>query len=163
MRKWIAAKPFAIVIPHKHHRTASHGTRAHNTMQDILIRYKRMPEVQCAVAPGADHASIATEVKVIENLKKQGIDKHDLGREGFLEKCYEWKDEYGSRIINQLKKMGFLRRLAEKAFYHGPGCSDAVLEVFVKLYEKRTDLQGLPHCQLVPGLQDLHFRCRGRA
>ena len=78
--------------------------------------------------PGTDHASIATEVKVIENLKKQGIDKRDLGREGFLEKCWEWRDEYGSRIINQLKKMGSSADWERERFTMDKGCSEAVLE-----------------------------------
>ena len=112
------------------------GHALDNTMQDILIRYKRMQGYNALWQPGTDHASIATEVKVIENLKKQGIDKHDLGREGFLEKCYEWKDEYGSRIINQLKKMGSSADWQRERFTMDKGCSDAVLEVFVKLYEK---------------------------
>ena len=86
--------------------------------------------------PGTDHAAIATEVKVIDSLKKQGIDKNDLGREGFLEKCWEWKDEYGSRIINQLKKMGSSADWSRERFTMDKGCSDAVLEVFIKLYEK---------------------------
>ena len=75
-------------------------------MQDILIRYKRMQGYNALWQPGTDHASIATEVKVIQSLKKQGIDKHDLGRDGFLDKCWEWREEYGGRIIKQLKKMG---------------------------------------------------------
>jgi len=112
------------------------GHALDNTMQDILIRYKRMQGYNALWQPGTDHASIATEVKVIENLKKQGIDKHDLGREGFLEKCYEWKDEYGRRLLNPLKKKGFSPDWQRERFTMDKGCSDAVLEVFVKLYEK---------------------------
>ena len=130
-------KPFTIVMPPPNVTGQLHmGHALDNTMQDILIRYKRMQGYNALWQPGTDHASIATEVKVIENLKKQGIDKHDLGREGFLEKCYEWKDEYGSRIINQLKKMGSSADWQRERFTMDKGCSDAVLEVFVKLYEK---------------------------
>ena len=130
-------KPFTIVMPPPNITGQLHmGHALDNTMQDVLIRYKRMQGYNALWQPGTDHASIATEVKVIENLKKQGIDKHDLGREGFLEKCYEWKDEYGSRIINQLKKMGSSADWQRERFTMDKGCSDAVLEVFVKLYEK---------------------------
>ena len=107
-----------------------------NTMQDILIRYKRMQGYSALWQPGTDHAAIATEVKVIEHLKKQGIDKADLGREGFLEKCWEWKDEYGTRIINQLKKMGSSADWERERFTMDEGCSKAVEEVFVKLYNE---------------------------
>lgn len=97
------------------------GHALDNTMQDILTRYKRMQGYNALWQTGTDHASIATEVKVIENLKKQGIDKRDLGREGFLEKCWEWRDEYGDRIIQPVKENGIFRRLGERAFYDGQG------------------------------------------
>ena len=130
-------KPFTIVMPPPNITGQLHmGHALDNTMQDILTRYKRMQGYNALWQPGTDHASIATEVKVIENLKKQGIDKRDLGREGFLEKCWEWRDEYGSRIINQLKKMGSSADWERERFTMDKGCSEAVLEVFVKLYEK---------------------------
>ena len=130
-------KPFTIVMPPPNITGQLHMRHAlDNTMQDILTRYKRMQGYNALWQPGTDHASIATEVKVIENLKKQGIDKRDLGREGFLEKCWEWRDEYGSRIINQLKKMGSSADWERERFTMDKGCSEAVLEVFVKLYEK---------------------------
>ena len=130
-------KPFTIVMPPPNITGQLHmGHALDNTMQDILTRYKRMQGYNALWQPGTDHASIATEVKVIENLKKQGIDKRDLGREGFLEKCWEWRDEYGSRIINQLKKMGSSADWSRERFTMDKGCSDAVLEVFIKLYEK---------------------------
>ena len=130
-------KPFTIVMPPPNITGQLHmGHALDNTMQDILIRYKRMQGYNALWQPGTDHASIATEVKVIENLKKQGIDKHDLGREGFLEKCYEWKDEYGGRIIKQLKKMGSSADWQRERFTMDKGCSDAVLEVFCKLHDK---------------------------
>ena len=130
-------KPFTIVMPPPNITGQLHmGHALDNTMQDILTRYKRMQGYNALWQPGTDHASIATEVKVIENLKKQGIDKRDLGREGFLEKCWEWRDEYGSRIINQIKKMGSSADWERERFTMDKGCSEAVLEVFVKLYEK---------------------------
>ena len=130
-------KPFTIVMPPPNITGQLHmGHALDNTMQDILIRYKRMQGYNALWQPGTDHAAIATEVKVIDSLKKQGIDKNDLGRKGFLEKCWEWKDEYGSRIINQLKKMGSSADWSRERFTMDKGCSDAVLEVFIKLYEK---------------------------
>ena len=130
-------KPFTIVMPPPNITGQLHmGHALDNTMQDILIRYKRMQGYNALWQPGTDHAAIATEVKVIDSLKKKGIDKNDLGREGFLEKCWEWKDEYGSRIINQLKKMGSSADWSRERFTMDKGCSDAVLEVFIKLYEK---------------------------
>ena len=130
-------KPFTIVMPPPNITGQLHmGHALDNTMQDILTRYKRMQGYNALWQPGTDHASIATEVKVIENLKAQGIDKRDLGREGFLEKCWDWKEEYGSRIINQLKKMGSSADWERERFTMDKGCSDAVLDVFVKLYEK---------------------------
>ena len=130
-------KPFTIVMPPPNITGQLHmGHALDNTMQDILIRYKRMQGYNALWQPGTDHAAIATEVKVIDSLKKQGIDKNDLGREGFLEKSWEWKDEYGSRIINQLKKMGSSADWSRERFTMDKGCSDAVLEVFIKLYEK---------------------------
>ena len=130
-------KPFTIVMPPPNITGQLHmGHALDNTMQDILTRYKRMQGYNALWQPGTDHAAIATEVKVIDSLKKKGIDKNDLGREGFLEKCWEWKDEYGSRIINQLKKMGSSADWSRERFTMDKGCSDAVLEVFIKLYEK---------------------------
>ena len=130
-------KPFTIVMPPPNITGQLHmGHALDNTMQDILIRYKRMQGYNALWQPGTDHASIATEVKVIENLKKQGIDKRDLGREGFLEKCWEWKEEYGNRIVNQLKKIGSSADWERERFTMDSGCSDAVLEVFCKLHEK---------------------------
>ena len=130
-------KPFTIVMPPPNITGQLHmGHALDNTMQDILIRYKRMQGYNALWQPGTDHASIATEVKVIQSLKEKGIDKADLGREGFLEKCWEWREEYGNRIINQLKKMGSSADWSRERFTMDKGCSDAVLEVFIKLYEK---------------------------
>lgn len=130
-------KPFTIVMPPPNITGQLHmGHALDNTMQDILIRYKRMQGFEALWQPGTDHAAIATEVKVIESLKKQGIDKEDLGRDGFLEKCWDWKKEYGSRIINQLHKLGSSADWERERFTMDEGCSDAVQEVFVRLHEK---------------------------
>ena len=130
-------KPFTIVMPPPNITGQLHmGHALDNTMQDILIRYKRMNGFNALWQPGTDHASIATEVKVIEALKKQGISKEELGREGFLEKAWEWKKEYGGKIINQLKKMGSSADWDRERFTMDEGCSEAVNEVFLKLYKK---------------------------
>ncbi len=130
-------KPFTIVMPPPNITGQLHmGHALDNTMQDILIRYKRMQGYNALWQPGTDHASIATEVKVIESLKEQGIDKKELGREGFLEKAWEWKEEYGGRIIRQLKKLGSSADWDRERFTMDQGCSEAVKQVFIKLYEK---------------------------
>ena len=112
------------------------GHALDNTMQDILIRYKRMQGYEALWQPGTDHAAIATEVKVIDKLKKEGINKNDLGREGFLKEAWKWKDEYGTRIIKQLHKLGSSADWDRERFTMDAGCSEAVLEVFTRLYEK---------------------------
>ncbi len=130
-------KPFTIVMPPPNITGQLHmGHALDNTMQDILIRFKRMQGYEALWQPGTDHAAIATEVKVIESLKMQGIDKEELGREGFLEKCWDWKKDYGSRIINQLHKLGSSADWDRERFTMDEGCSAAVQEVFIKLYEK---------------------------
>ena len=130
-------KPFTIVMPPPNITGQLHmGNALDNTMQDILIRYKRMQGYEALWQPGTDHAAIATEVKVIESLKKQGIEKADLGRDGFLEKCWEWRKEYGSRIIKQLHKLGSSADWDRERFTMDEGCSKAVQTVFIKLYEK---------------------------
>ncbi|MEE1517561.1 MAG: valine--tRNA ligase [Lachnospiraceae bacterium] len=130
-------KPFTIVMPPPNITGQLHmGHALDNTMQDILIRYKRMQGYNALWQPGTDHASIATEVKVIESLKEQGIDKAELGREGFLEKAWEWKKEYGGRIVKQLRKLGSSADWDRERFTMDDGCSKAVEEVFVKMHEK---------------------------
>ncbi|MDO4555791.1 MAG: valine--tRNA ligase [Lachnospiraceae bacterium] len=130
-------KPFTIVMPPPNITGQLHmGHALDNTMQDILIRFKRMQGYDTLWQPGTDHAAIATEVKIIDKLKEQGIDKEDLGREGFLEKAWEWKEEYGGRIISQLKKMGSSCDWDRERFTMDEGCSKAVEEVFIRLYEK---------------------------
>ena len=130
-------KPFTIVIPPPNITGQLHmGHALDNTMQDILIRFKRMQGYNALWQPGTDHAAIATEVKVIDALKEQGIDKNDLGREGFLEKCWDWRKEYGTRIVNQLKKLGSSCDWDRERFTMDEGCSNAVQEVFIKMHEK---------------------------
>ena len=130
-------KPFTIVIPPPNITGQLHmGHALDNTMQDILIRFKRMQGYNALWQPGTDHASIATEVKIIEKLKEEGIDKHDLGREGFLKRAWEWKKEYGGRIINQLKKLGSSCDWDRERFTMDEGCNKAVTEVFCKMHEK---------------------------
>ena len=130
-------KPFTIVMPPPNITGQLHmGHALDNTLQDILIRYKRMQRYEALWQPGTDHAAIATEVKVIDRLKQQGIDKHDLGRDGFLKKAWEWREEYGSKIINQLYKLGSSADWDRERFTMDEGCSRAVQEVFIRLYEK---------------------------
>ena len=130
-------KPFTIVMPPPNVTGQLHmGHALDNTMQDILIRYKRMQGYNALWQPGTDHAAIATEVKVIQKLKEQGIDKNDIGREEFLKHAWEWKEEYGGRIVNQLKKLGSSADWDRERFTMDDGCSKAVEEVFVKLYNK---------------------------
>ena len=130
-------KPFTIVMPPPNVTGQLHmGHALDNTMQDILIRYKRMQGYNALWQPGTDHAAIATEVKVIEKLKEQGIDKDEIGREEFLKYAWEWKEEYGGKIINQLRKMGSSADWDRERFTMDEGCSKAVEEVFIKLYEK---------------------------
>ena len=130
-------KPFTIVMPPPNVTGQLHmGHALDNTMQDILIRYKRMQGYEVLWQPGTDHAAIATEVKVTNMLKEKGIDKHEIGREAFMKYAWEWKEEYGSRIINQLKKLGASADWERERFTMDEGCSEAVEEVFVKLYKK---------------------------
>ena len=130
-------KPFTIVIPPPNITGQLHmGHALDNTMQDILIRFKRMQGYNALWQPGTDHASIATEVKIIETLKKEGIDKRDLGREGFLKRAWEWKEEYGGRIINQLKKLGSSCDWDRLRFTMDEGSNQAVTEVFCRMHEK---------------------------
>ena len=129
--------PFTIVIPPPNITGQLHmGHALDNTMQDILIRYKRMQGYNALWQPGTDHASIATEVKIIEKLKEEGIDKSDLGREGFLERAWDWKKEYGGRIVSQLKKLGSSCDWDRERFTMDEGCNKAVTEVFCKMHEK---------------------------
>ncbi|MBQ7379531.1 MAG: valine--tRNA ligase [Clostridia bacterium] len=128
---------YTIVIPPPNITGQLHmGHALDNTLQDILIRYKRMAGFCTLWLPGTDHASIATEAKIVEAMRKEGITKEDLGRDGFLERAWAWKEQYGGRIISQLKKMGSSCDWSRERFTMDEGCSEAVKTVFVKLYDK---------------------------
>ncbi|MCR5671287.1 MAG: valine--tRNA ligase [Butyrivibrio sp.] len=130
-------KPFTIVIPPPNITGKLHmGHAFDQTLQDILIRWKRMQGYNALWQPGTDHASIATEVRITNELKKQGIDKRELGREKFLEKAWEWKKEYGGTIVSQLKKLGSSCDWDRERFTMDEGCNEAVTEVFLKMHEK---------------------------
>ena len=128
------------------------GHALDNTMQDILIRYKRMQGFEALWVPGTDHASIATEAKIVEKMREEGITKEDIGRDGFLERAWDWKKQYGGRIVSQLKKLGSSCDWDRERFTMDEGCSKAVEEVFVNLYNKKYIYRGeriinwCPHC-----------------
>ncbi len=126
---------YTIVIPPPNITGQLHmGHALDNTLQDILIRYKRMKGFATLWVPGTDHASIATEAKIVEAMRKEGVTKDDIGREGFLERAWDWNEKYGGRIVEQLKKMGSSCDWSRKRFTLDEGCSAAVKEVFIKLY-----------------------------
>ncbi|MCQ2554577.1 MAG: valine--tRNA ligase [Clostridia bacterium] len=130
-------KPFTIVMPPPNITGQLHmGHALDHTLQDVLIRYKRMKGFNALWVPGSDHASIATEVKVVNSLREKGISKEDLGREGFLEKAWEWKEEYGGRITRQCRKLGDSCDWSKERFTMDEGCSNAVKEAFIRLYNK---------------------------
>ena len=130
-------KPFTIVMPPPNITGQLHmGHALDNTLQDILTRYKRMQGYNALWIPGTDHASIATEVKVVEKLAKEGVTKEEIGREAFLGHVWDWKKQYGGRIVEQLKKMGSSCDWDRERFTMDEGCSEAVQEVFIRLYEK---------------------------
>lgn len=136
-------EPFTIVIPPPNITGTLHmGHALDNTLQDILIRFKRMQGFEALWQPGTDHAAIATEVKIMQRLSSQGITKADLGREGFMEKAWEWKNEFGGIITEQLKKLGSSCDWERERFTMDEGLSSAVLEVFIKYYEKGYIYQG---------------------
>ena len=148
------SKPsYTIVIPPPNITGQLHmGHALDNTLQDILIRYKRMNGYCTLWLPGTDHASIATEAKIVEAMRKEGITKDDIGRDGFLERAWAWKEQYGGRIISQLKKLGSSCDWTRERFTLDEGCSEAVKEVFVRLYNKGLIYRGeriinwCPHC-----------------
>ena len=146
-------KPYTIVIPPPNITGQLHmGHALDETLQDILIRFRRMQGYETLWLPGTDHASIATEAKIVNAMKDEGLTKEDLGREGFLERAWEWKRKYGGRIIEQLKKLGSSCDWERERFTLDEGCSQAVKEVFVNLYNKGLIYQGeriinwCPHC-----------------
>ena len=148
-----AKKPYTIVIPPPNITGQLHmGHALDNTLQDILIRWRRMQGYDALWIPGTDHASIATEAKIVAAMAEEGISKEDIGREEFLKRAWEWKRKFGGRIIEQLKKMGSSCDWDRERFTLDEGCSKAVREVFVRLYEKGLIYQGeriinwCPHC-----------------
>lgn len=135
--------PFTIVIPPPNITGQLHiGHALDDTIQDAIIRYKRMKGFEALWLPGTDHASIATEVKIVEKMREEGITKDSLGREGFLKRAYAWKEQYGGRIIEQFQKMGFSCDWDRLAFTMDERCSKAVREVFVKMYDEGLIYQG---------------------
>lgn len=147
-------KPYTIVIPPPNITGQLHmGHALDETLQDILIRWRRMQGYEALWLPGTDHASIATEAKIVEAMRKEGVTKEQLGRDGFLERAWAWKDKYGSRIVEQLKKLGSSCDWDRERFTLDEGCSKAVNEVFEKLYHKGLIYQGkrmvnwCPHCK----------------
>lgn len=146
-------EPYTIVIPPPNVTGQLHmGHALDETLQDILIRFKRMQGYAALWVPGTDHASIATEAKVVEAMRKDGLTKEMLGRDGFLERAWAWKNQYGNRIVGQLKKLGSSCDWERERFTMDEGCSDAVKEVFVRLYEQGLIYRGnrmvnwCPHC-----------------
>ncbi len=136
-------KPFTIVMPPPNITGQLHmGHALDNTLQDILIRFKRMQGYETLWLPGTDHASIATEAKIVEAMRKEGVTKEDLGREKFLERAWEWKKQYGGRIVSQLKKIGSSCDWDRERFTMDEGCNKAVKEVFVNLYNKNLIYRG---------------------
>ena len=130
-------KPYTIVIPPPNITGQLHmGHALDETLQDILIRWKRMSGYAALWLPGTDHAAIATEAKIVESMKKEGITKEDLGREGFMKRAWEWKEKYGGRIVEQLKKLGSSCDWSRERFTMDEGCSKAVKEAFVNYYNK---------------------------
>ena len=146
--------PFTIVIPPPNITGQLHmGHALDETLQDTLIRFKRMQGYAALWLPGTDHASIATEVKIVEQMAKEGLTKNDVGREGFLKRAWAWKEQYGGRIVEQLKKLGSSCDWSRLSFTMDEKCSRAVKEVFVNLYNKGLIYQGnriinwCPHCK----------------
>ncbi|QEY33807.1 valine--tRNA ligase [Caproiciproducens galactitolivorans] len=147
-------KPYTIVIPPPNITGQLHmGHALDETLQDILIRWRRMQGYSALWVPGTDHASIATEAKIVEAMRKEGLTKEDIGREAFLKRAWDWKEKYGGRIVEQLKKLGSSCDWGRERFTLDEGCSKAVREVFVRLYDKGLIYRGeriinwCPHCR----------------
>ena len=147
-------KTFSIVMPPPNITGQLHmGHALDNTIQDTLVRYKRMCGYDTLWLPGTDHASIATEAKIVEAMRKEGVTKEDIGREGFLKRAWEWNEKYGNRICEQLKKIGSSCDWSRKRFTLDDGCSEAVKNVFIKLYNEGLIYRGTriinwcPHCK----------------
>ena len=146
-------KPYSIMMPPPNITGQLHmGHALDNTLQDILIRFKRMQGYSALWLPGTDHASIATEAKIVEAMRKEGVTKEEIGRKKFLERAWNWKAEYGGRIVKQLRKMGSSADWERERFTMDEGCNKAVKNVFVRLYDKGLIYRGeriinwCPHC-----------------
>ena len=146
-------EPYTIVIPPPNITGQLHmGHALDETLQDVLIRWRRMQGYSALWLPGTDHASIATEAKIVAAMEEEGLTKEDLGREKFLERAWAWKEKYGGRIVEQLKKLGSSCDWERERFTLDEGCSKAVREVFCRLYEKGLIYRGeriinwCPHC-----------------
>jgi len=158
-KKYFSAKPnkgktpYTIMMPPPNITGQLHLGHCMYTIQDILIRFKRMQGFEALWLPGTDHASISTEVRIVNTMAQEGLTKTDIGRDGFLERAWEWKEEYGGRIVAQLKKLGASCDWDRERFTMDEGLSDAVLEVFMRLYEKGLIYRGerlinwCPHCK----------------
>jgi len=130
-------KPYTIVIPPPNITGQLHmGHALDETLQDILIRWRRMQGYAALWLPGTDHSSIATEAKIVEKMKEEGVTKEDIGRDGFMQRAWKWKEKYGGTIISQIKKMGCSCDWERERFTLDAGCSKAVKEVFVSLYDQ---------------------------
>ena len=172
-KKWVDAgyfhaerdpdkRPYTIVMPPPNITGQLHmGHAMDETWQDILIRYKRMQGYAALWVPGTDHASIATEAKIVAKMKEEGLTKQDLGRDRFLERAWDWKKQYGGRIVEQLKKLGCSCDWQRERFTMDEGCIKAVLKVFQKAVRRGPHLPGRAHHQLVPPLQNVHLRRGG--
>ena len=155
-------QPYTIVIPPPNITGQLHmGHAWDETLQDILIRWKRMQGYSALWLPGTDHASIATEAKIVEAMREEGVTKEDLGREGFLERAWAWKDKFGGRILEQLKLLGSSCDWDRLRFTMDEGCSKAVRHVFVKLYNEGLIYRGERIINWCPQLQDRHLRRGG--
>ena len=170
-------EPFTIVIPPPNVTGQLHmGHAFDNTMQDILIRFKRMQGYETLWQPGTDHAAIATEVKIVEKLAKERLSKQELGREEFMRRAWEWKEEYGGRIVQQLKKLGSSCDWDRERFTLDEGCTAAVNEAFVHYYnkgyiyqgyklmtmKKKTDFSGISNIRLLTAAATLRLPRPGR-
>ena len=163
-------KPYTIVMPPPNVTGQLHmGHAVDNTMQDILIRTKRMQGYAALWVPGTDHASIATEAKVVEAMRQEGLTKEMVGRDGFLERAWAWKTKYGNRIVSQLKKLGSSCDWDRERFTMDEGCSEAVKEVFVRLYDKGLIYRGnrmvnwCPHCNTSISDAEVEYEEKGPA
>ena len=156
-------KPYTIVIPPPNITGQLHmGHALDETLQDILIRFRRMQGYEALWLPGTDHASIATEAKIVEAMREEGLTKEDLGREGFLERAWEWKQQVRRPHHRAAQKAGLLLRLGARALHPGRGLlQGGAARCLCSLYDKGLIYQRRAHHQLVPALQDLHLRRRG--